>query len=209
MQTHARRWVYSERRRRARRRRQRRQSRSRRTRGCRQVVRRLCGAGSRARGTCRGSAGTKRTNRSGCRGAAATPHAGVVEPTRLEAAATPSARPPAGARARISSRVLWGASILRAGNEERAGRSVRRVATGIRQGSMREKCSRTGVRLCKLHGTNKRKRVSRCSTARCVPRFSSRVCLCCLPHAWSPTRSQKMRFGATRGGRSRSPQADF
>ena len=49
-----------------------------------------------------------------------TATAAVVKPTSLEAAATPSARPAAGACARISTRMVWGASILRATNEERA-----------------------------------------------------------------------------------------
>ena len=45
----------------------------------------------------------------------------------LVAAAAPLARPAAGARARISKRMVWHASSLQAGSKERAGGSVTRV----------------------------------------------------------------------------------
>ena len=112
-----------EHRRRARRRRQRRQSRAQRTRGCRQVARRTCRAGSRAGDTCRASAHMQTTIRGRRRTTTAT--AAIIEPTRLEAMVAPAARPATGARAWISKSMIWDASTARAGSEDRAGQSRR------------------------------------------------------------------------------------
>jgi len=113
-----------ERSRRSRRRRRRHERSAHRPCACRQVVRRLCRAGSRAGGTCGGARGQRRTTRGRCRVAAAA--AGVGAPRPFEAAAAASARPAGGARARKSKRMAWDASTQRAGSEECAGGSVGR-----------------------------------------------------------------------------------
>ena len=113
---------------RSRRRRRRRKRSARRPCACRRSARRPCRAGSRAGGTCAGPWGTRKDATRGRRRMAAAA-AVVGQPRALEAAAAPLARPAAGARARISKRMLWHASTLRAGSKERAGGSVTRVTS--------------------------------------------------------------------------------
>ena len=109
--------------RRARRRRRRRQSSARRPSACRKVARRACRAGSRASTTCSREGGGKMTDPR--RPTKGWPPRTVIEPRPLEAAAAPLARPAAGARVRNSKRMIWRASSLQAGSEQRAGRSRR------------------------------------------------------------------------------------
>ena len=112
-----------ERSRRSRRRRRRHERSARRPCACRRVAIRPCRTGTRAGGTCEGPRGTRRPGRGRCREAAAA--AGVGGPKSLEAAATPSARPAAGARAQDSKRMIWHTSSLGAGSGERARRPRR------------------------------------------------------------------------------------